>query len=159
MLCMGAVIGIDPGLTGAVAVIAHGQAVVHDMPVIGTSATATVKRSVDAHGLARILKIMPGTVWIERVNAFPGQGVASMFSLGHSFGVALGVAAALGYPTHLVSPAEWKRFFKLGKDKELSRALASRLYPGVKLDRMKDHGRAEALLIARYGALSGGVLC
>ena len=126
------------------------------MPVIGTSATATVRRSVDAAGLARILKLTPGEVWVERVNAFPGQGVASMFSLGQSYGIVLGVAAALGYPTHLVNPADWKKFFKLGKEKELSRALATRLYPGVALDRVKDHGRAEALLIARYGMIAGG---
>lgn len=154
---MGAtVIGIDPGLTGAIAVIGDGRATVVDMPVIETSRTATVKRSVDAHALAEILAPLRGEVWLERVNAFPGQGVASMFSLGQSFGVVLGVAAGLRLPVQLVNPADWKRHFKLDKDKALARALASRLYPEVSLARVKDHGRAEALLIARYGAMAGG---
>lgn len=50
------------------------------------------------------------------------------------------------------APTSWKRHFRLGSDEDASRALARRLWPacGV-LERKKDHGRAEALLMARYG--------
>lgn len=149
-------IGIDPGLSGAIAALypSTGETVV-DMPTIDLSKTGFVKRAVDVNGLARVLGVYSGfskcQVFIERVNAFPGQGVASMFSLGMSYWGAAGVCAGLGLPFHLVGPAEWKGHFKLNKDKELSRGLASRLYPGVDLSRKKDHGKAEALLIARYG--------
>ena len=91
--------------------------------------------------------------YLEKVNAFPGQGVASMFSLGMSYWGMAGVVAALGWPLTLVEPEAWKRYFKLGKDKEEARALAQRLYPEVDLHRKKDHNKAEALLIARYGQM------
>jgi crossover junction endodeoxyribonuclease RuvC len=150
-------VGIDPGLTGGIALISDaGAAYVYDMPIVQISKTGFVKNAVDVNGLASILKGLDvcysfDGVYIERVNAFPGQGVASMFSLGMSFWGAAGVVAGLRLPLSLVEPAAWKRHFKLNKDKELSRGLASRLYPGVDLSRKKDHGKAEALLIARYG--------
>ena len=65
-----------------------------------------------------------------------------------------GVIAASGVPLHLVSPAKWKRHFGLDADKEKARALALRLWP-TRADlfgRKKDHGRAEAALLARYFA-------
>ena len=62
------------------------------------------------------------------------------------------VVALCNVPYHLVSPVKWKRHFALDSDKERSRALAIRLWPGVGLfSRVKDHNRAEAALIARYG--------
>jgi crossover junction endodeoxyribonuclease RuvC len=65
-----------------------------------------------------------------------------------------GVIAAAGIPLHLVSPAKWKRAYGLDADKEKSRALALRLWPARAdlFGRKRDHGRAEAALIARYGA-------
>lgn len=149
------IVGIDPGLTGGIAAIfdAVDPAVV-DMPTMQLGKTGFVKNAVDLNALALILGVyadLGATVFIERVNAFPGQGVSSMFSLGMSFWGAAGVCAGLGLPVHLVAPGEWKAHFKLNRDKELARGLASRLYPVVDLSRKKDHGRAEALLIARYG--------
>jgi crossover junction endodeoxyribonuclease RuvC len=63
-----------------------------------------------------------------------------------------GVIAASGVPLHLVSPSKWKRHFGLGSDKEKSRALALRLWPGRSdlFGKKKDHGKAEAALLARY---------
>lgn len=145
-------IGIDPGLTGAVAALDTGGNVwVRDMPVTAYSATGAVKNALDGPALARMIGAVQSHVFIERVSAMPGQGVASMFSLGMSYWGAAGVCAGLGLPVTLVTPGEWKRHFKLGADKDMARGLASRLYPQIDLSRKKDHGRAEALLIARYG--------
>ena len=151
-------IGIDPGLGGAVAFIPDQPGItawVEPMPVTGHSKSGFVKRAVDVTALSRMLAPSAigggATVFLERVNAFPGQGVGSMFSLGMSFWGVAGVVAALGMPLHLVEPKDWKAHFRLNKDKELARALASRYYPDVDLSRKKDHGKAEALLIARYG--------
>jgi crossover junction endodeoxyribonuclease RuvC len=57
-------------------------------------------------------------------------------------------------PLHLVTPAKWKRYFGLDADKEKSRALALRLWPSRSdlFTRKRDHGRAEAALLARYFA-------
>lgn len=152
-------IGVDPGLSGAIAFLPHDATLAlpwaEDMPTMGHSKTGFVKRAVDCRAVALMLEqyAMMGTarVFMERVNAFPGQGVGSMFSLGMSFWGVFGVVAALGLEIHLVEPKDWKAHFRLTKDKELARALASRYYPGVNLTAKKHHGRAEALLIARYG--------
>jgi crossover junction endodeoxyribonuclease RuvC len=148
-------IGVDPGLTGGVARINGSSAGSLDMPTFAYSTTGSVKRAVDLPALSLMLQLLPVQddckMFMERVNAFPGQGVSSMFSLGMSFWGVAGVAAALGIPVELVNPAAWKKHFGLGPDKDQARGLASRLYPGVDLSKKKDHGRAEALLIARYG--------
>lgn len=149
-------VGIDPGLSGAIAIIAPERVEVTDMPIVQLAKTGFVKNAVDVNALARLLAPLVGgsaRVFMEKVNAFPGQGVASMFSLGMSFWGAAGVIAGVGLPLELVAPSEWKARFKLTKNKDLSRGLAARLYPQIDLSRKKDHGRAEALLIARYGLL------
>lgn len=148
-------IGIDPGLTGGIAVV-HRElpALVRPMPTVKVSSKGFVKNALNATEAARILRPFAdsGTVaLVERVNAFPGQGVASMFSLGWSFGGILAVLATLGIPTLLVEAKDWKAHFKLTKDKELARSLAVRLFPSVLLPNKGDHGQAEALLIALYG--------
>lgn len=153
-------IGIDPGISGALAILPPvGAPRVHEMPTIALGKSG--KRAIDGYALARLLddiaelSVMAGggvaTVYLERVNAFPGQGVTSMFSLGMSFWGAFCTCAALKLPVTLVEPRDWKGHFKLNADKELARALAIRYYPMVDLTRKKDHGKAEALLIARYG--------
>jgi crossover junction endodeoxyribonuclease RuvC len=130
-----------------------------DMPtmLIGKG-TGKVKRQIDAAGLAVILRDSSmgfrdeTIVIVEKVSSMPGQGVSSVFSLGDSFGVIRGVCAALRLPVHFVAPATWKKHFGLGSDKEEARARAINLFPDASLARKKDHGRAEAILIALYGS-------
>jgi crossover junction endodeoxyribonuclease RuvC len=55
----------------------------------------------------------------------------------------------------LVTPAVWKKHHCLsGSDKERSRIRAIEMFPYAagQLTRKKDHARAEAMLIAKYGA-------
>ena len=84
----------------------------------------------------------------------PGQGVASTFKFGASYGAVRGVLAALQIRTHLVTPGVWKKHFRLSSDKEASRALALRLFAASPehFSREKDHNCAEAALLALYGA-------
>ena len=149
------IIGIDPGLDGAIAWLADDLAFaeVKDMP---TMALTLGRRQVNAAELAKMIRMelyrIPKTVYLERVSAMPGQGVSSMFSFGTSYGVVLGVLGALGYPVELVTPQQWKkRAGLIGKEKEAARTLAQQLYPQAELGRKKDIGRADALLIARFG--------
>lgn len=151
-------IGIDPGLTGAVAILQeNAPPIVHDMPTMAYGKSAQVGRALDCAALAAILypfsRLGFGDVFVERVGAFPGQGVSSTFSLGMSYWGAVGVARALEFPVHLVEPRTWKSFFQLDADKAKSLTLARSLYPGVGLKLKRDHNRAEALLIARYGRI------
>ncbi|RWD62553.1 MAG: hypothetical protein EOS36_14925 [Mesorhizobium sp.] len=143
------IFGVDPGLSGAIAFYfpaAADRIAAYDMPIVA--------KSIDAAALARRIEQMrPDLAIVENVAARPGQGVSSMFRFGVAHGSVLGVLAALAVPTHLVSPGSWKRHFKLDADKEKARALAIRLWPASDhFSRKKDHGRAEAALIARYAA-------
>src|SRR5690606_16808140 len=102
------------------------------------------------HEAAPVLK-MPHA-YVERVSAMPGQGVSSMFNFGMGYGVIQGVLASLGIPYTLVTPQTWKKRAGLaGKDKDNARTLAQQLCPEAPLGRKKDIGRADAILIARFG--------
>lgn len=146
---MTCILGIDPGVSGAIAFFfseTHDRVAVEDVP--------TVAGEISAHLLAdRIKTFGPSIAIIERVSAMPGQGVSSMFGFGVSFGQARGVIGALNIPLHYVTPTKWKKHFRLSSDKEEARELAIRLFPtcAASFARKKDHGRAEAALIARYG--------
>jgi len=140
------VMGIDPGISGAVAFFYPEQdrVALYDMPV--------VNNMVNGAELARIIKAYaPTDGIIEAVHAMPGQGVSSTFKFGQSYGIAIGVVTACTVPCHLVTPQRWKKYFRLGSDKDEGRELAIRLWPdSIHFSRKKDHGRAEAALLARF---------
>jgi crossover junction endodeoxyribonuclease RuvC len=145
-------IGVDPGLSGAVAFLDGENYAVVDIPTMAKG-TGTVKSEINANGLWALLDLhisLPPVAALERVNAMPGQGVASVFSLGDSFGVCRAVLACSNIPTTYVTPAEWKRHYKLTSDKEEARALAIKMFPKAELHLKKHIDRAEALLIAAY---------
>ena len=149
------ILGVDVGLTGAVAVVelcANGPHViaVTDMPVVGVGA----RRRVDAIALQEwLLKTGPNHAIVEAAQAFPRQGVSSVYRYARAVGAAEGVIAACGISIEYVSPAQWKRAFHLSADKEASRALAIARFPGAHefFQRKRDHGAAEACLLALYG--------
>ena len=74
-----------------------------------------------------------------------------MWTTGYGFGIWIGLLAALQLPYSWVRPQVWKQAMGLGKAKEPSRLRAMQLFPRADLRRRKDHGRAEALLLAWYG--------
>ncbi|MEE4209688.1 MAG: hypothetical protein V2I43_10510 [Parvularcula sp.] len=154
------IIGIDPGLDGAIAGVSTGGAWVRDIP---TGATPKGKREVDRQGLLAALMPHPGAaVWVEQVASMPGQGVSSSFRFGETLGVIKMAVTAAGCELRMVPPATWKRSFGLifpkgtpkPRIKAASRSLAQDRFPGLagQLARVKDEGRAEALLIALYGS-------
>ena len=148
-------VGIDPGLTGAVAFLRNGEYYsLFDIPTT-LKGTGSVKQEVEPGGLKRMfLERLEGredvAIALERVSAMPGQGSSSVFSFGDTYGCCRSVASLTGYPLHLVTPATWKKHFGLGRDKEESRALATRLFPGAELHLKKHADRSEALLMARW---------
>jgi crossover junction endodeoxyribonuclease RuvC len=123
-----------------------GHVTADDIPVVGGE--------VDVDALVRRVREMrPRLAIIERAGAMPQQGVSSTFKYGVAYGALRTVVALCNIPYQLVTPAKWKNYFRLDADKEKSRALAIQLWPGCGFfSRKKDHGRAEAALIARYGA-------
>ena len=160
-------IGIDSGLSGAVAAVnSRGEPIAcFDMPVMANGkGEATVKQVVNGARLMEKLLILKAkdtqiVVYIERVSSMPDQGVASMFSMGDSFGSIRTAVACAGIPFEFVSSVSWKKHFKLNglskvqrEVKEFSRTKALELYPSLAelLKRKKDHNRSEALLISCF---------
>jgi crossover junction endodeoxyribonuclease RuvC len=144
------IMGIDPGVTGAIAFFfpeTPSRIVARDLPLADGEISAPLLAD-----LIRVYK--PGLAIIERVSAMPGQGVVSMFNFGRAYGDVRGVIGALNIPLHFITPQKWKRHFKLSSDKEQARALALRLFPACadSFKLKKHHDRAEAALIARFGA-------
>jgi crossover junction endodeoxyribonuclease RuvC len=144
------ILGIDPGASGAIAFYftdAPDRVSVHDVPTVdGAISSALLADLIRTHG--------PSIAVIEAVSAMPGQGVSSMFNFGKAFGQAIGVVGTLKIPAHFVTPSKWKKHFRLSSDKEECRARALQLFPAcaASFARKKDHGRAEAALIAKFGA-------
>jgi len=156
------IVGIDPGLSGAVAVFCDGHfSEVVDLPTMQSGGKQSfVKNVVNAGELARMLgdrtRGADVVVYVETVSAMPKQGVASMFSMGHTLGSITSVLAALGLPYLMVRPQEWKKAAGLLKtEKDQARTYAIRRFPAAEkyLARKKDHNRADAILIGHYGVL------
>lgn len=145
----GVTAGVDPGASGAIAFLDAGGRLlaVHDMPYLDGHVSAALLTEI----LDRALK----EAWVERAQSMPGQGVSSSFKYGVGYGVILGVLGALHTPVQTVHPGVWKRAAGLSKDKGASRRHAIELWPdhAASFKRVKDDGRAEAALIARYGWL------
>ena len=146
------VIGCDPGLTGAIALLRDGEfAEVFDIPTMGRGKGS--KQQVNCAELACIIRSCPPCpAYVESVGSMPGQGVASSFNFGHTVGAITATFVALGFPLHFVTPQVWKRHFTLiGTDKDMARTKAIQLHPGAPLARKRDIGRADALLMASWG--------
>ena len=151
------IIGIDPGLNGAIVVMENNKVLsVFDMPVM--SEGKKNKRQLNSAQLTRIIKENTLinddiNVVVEQVNAMPGQGVTSMFNFGQTFGAIKGVCAALELPIFFVRPAKWKKHFELiNASKDSSRTKVIEMYPTLSnvLAKKKDVNKSDAILIARY---------
>jgi crossover junction endodeoxyribonuclease RuvC len=150
------VLGIDVGLNGAVALVEDGKLLeVHDMPTVTLERNNKSKRMVNAQALHLIIRnAKADAAYLERLNAMPGQGVTSMFSMGQSLGVVLGILAACEVPTTTIPPRTWQKALDVPQGKDGSRYRAAQLFPeeAGMFSRVKDDGRSDATLIAVYGA-------
>ena len=153
-------IGVDPGLSGAIAVMSSESLKIFDMPTMTVERNGKAKRQVSATELADLLYLYSGKdchVYCERVSAMAGQGVTSVFSFGRSFGMIEGILAALHMPVTYVAPATWVKAVHRGAGKDASRQRAMELFPNNQADfkRVKDDGRSDSALIAYWGKYHG----
>ena len=151
------IIGIDPGLNGAIVVMENNKVLsVFDMPVM--SEGKKNKRQLNSAQLVNIIKESAAndediSVVVEQVNAMPGQGVTSMFNFAQTFGAIKGVCAALDLPIFFVRPSKWKKHFELiNSSKDASRTKVIEMYPSLanQLTKKKDVNKSDAILIARF---------
>lgn len=153
-------IGIDPGLSGGIAVVGEDGTPV-DIMVMPTVPLKS-KRGLDLPRILSVLKAWKNNttmILLEKQQVMPAQGAVSGFTIGLGYGVLIGMVTALQIPHDEVAPASWKKAMGIivGKDtadrKALSVAKARALFPLVDLvatsRSTKYHdGMAEALLLA-----------
>lgn len=169
------VLGIDPGLDGALSLSnKDGEEVRRwKMPLIELAKKkkkdqkkAGIMRIIDEDTLVKIIdeiiSITNGHVcaYLEKVSAMPGQGVSTMFKLGEGYGIMRGVLAGKMQRT-LVHPATWTKEMHSGvpsglKSKGASLYVIKQLYPKETFYRTEgcrtfDDGFVDARLISEYG--------
>lgn len=150
------ILGIDPGLSGGLALLSEGIIIdAFKMPIIKYNG----KQEIDIGGLKQIIvnwriKWKPFHVWIEQQQSMPRQGVASSFRTGQNYGILLGMLAGLNIPLSIVRPVDWKRYMKVPADKTAAILTATRLLPSSShlWSTRSSDGIAEAALIAVYGS-------
>lgn len=145
-------------MSGAVGIIYEDEStMVFDTPTVTIEKAGKSKRRPLIGEMAGILRPFLDRynvfAVLEDVHAMPQQGVSSTFTFGEGKGIWEGILGAYDITTHMVSPQVWKKNLGLDKDKNTSRIRAVELFPTLapELSRVKDDGRAEAILMAEYG--------
>ena len=153
------IIGIDPGISGAICFFEDGKILeVVEMPTMtdgkknkrqvnGAQIYNEIVEQINKSGKHNV------RVVIEQVSAMPGQGVTSMFNFGQSFGILKGLCSAMQLPVYFVRPAKWKKYFSLiNSEKDASRTKVIEMFPyfSSQLSKKKDANKADAILIASF---------
>ena len=153
------IIGIDPGLSGAICFFEDGKIIdVIEMPIM-TERKKNKKQVNGSQIFNEISKKINNNqkesirVVVEQVSAMPGQGVTSMFNFGQSFGILKGICSAMQLPMYFVRPAKWKKYYNLiNSKKDASRTKVIEIFPYIstQLSKKKDSNKADAVLIASF---------
>ncbi len=153
-------IGIDPGLKGAIAFHRSGALTVHDLPLAQRRGKAEVDIAALSHLIADEVGRSSVEAVIEEVNAMPEQGAVSMFRFGMTYGALRGLLAGRHIAATLVRPTEWKKALRVSADKAEAISRASELLPESAplwtvrrghCTKEQASGRAEAALLALWG--------
>ena len=155
--------GIDPGLTGALAILDFENFVLHlwDTPTVTVRVGDKDRKRCDPDAFVEAFSRFPlDYCTIENVQSTPNDGHVGAFTFGKVTGIAIGIAAGLDIPLASVSPAKWKMRMQCPADKEQTKLRASQLFPHCTAgwSRKMDHGRAEAAIIALYSAIELGLM-
>lgn len=134
-------IGIDPGLSGGIAVIDEGNPFAYPMPETERDLFELLENVVYNSGAAPVARI-------EVVHSSPQMGVKSAFTFGSGYGGLRMALIALKIQFEGVRPQAWQKALGcLTKgDKNVSKRKAQELFPSLKVT----HAIADALLIAEY---------
>lgn len=154
---MTVIIGIDPGLKGAICVHRGPDNIeVFDMPTVSLFVNNKFRNTVDPY-LFRDIIINAGPcdlVVLEKPSTRPGESPIGALSYGIGFGQMQGVLVALERRFTTVTPQEWTKATCVGADKDVHRQKAQWLFPAQAdlFKRKKDDGRADAALIAHWAS-------
>jgi hypothetical protein len=143
------ILGVDPGLvSGAWGLIDHRGAYRACGTIPNADRRITVRRWRE--DLLQAVGREDCVAALESVHSMPGQGVASTFAFGRAVGAIQGLLDLLPWSVTLAEPRVWKKTMGLTADKASSLLAARSLWPEAPLKRVKDHGAAEALLLAEW---------
>lgn len=154
------IVGIDPGLDGAIVWVEDGGARrVEDIP---TREVTEGRREMDRREMWRLLADGPDidAFVIEKVQADPRFGSQQSFKFGETYGGLLSLIEVYDAPCHRVRPQEWKALILRGTDKSKEAAIAWAAYrfPSLNLKRPRarkpSHDRAEAACLAEFGRIA-----
>ncbi|KAJ6409274.1 hypothetical protein OIU84_008883 [Salix udensis] len=158
------VMGIDPDVSGALALLKIDEsgcsAQVFDSPHLKVMVGKGIRKRLDVKSIVQLIRSLDApigtTAYLEQSTPFPQDGKQGWWSGGFGYGLWIGVLVASGFSVVPVPSMKWKNDLELtgGRcTKDDSRRIASTLFPSLSplLERKKDHGRAEALLIAAHG--------
>lgn len=136
------IIGIDPGKTGAAAIMSTSGEVIDVLEYNKLTEREIVETLSGYKGDVT-------RVWIEKVASRPAQGVKSVFTFGDNYGWWRGVITTLKFPFETVTSVKWQRYLGcLSKgDKNVTKQKAQQLFPDLKVT----HAKADAILIAEFG--------
>jgi len=130
-------VGIDPGKTGAIAILSRFGGLLHAEPL------PYIADDLDVRGvICGVLEVVRGAmldgssvsvhVAIEKVASRPGQGVSSVFRFGLDTGKLHGaVLAQMDWALHTPTPQTWQKVAggPTKGDKAITAAWVARLYP------------------------------
>ncbi|MCR8701003.1 MULTISPECIES: hypothetical protein [Campylobacter] len=141
-------VGIDPGKSGAMAVIRKDKATdIYDFDL-----DLYIEILKDIKEVSNIIPIYLG---VEKVHSMPNQGVSSTFTFGQRLGEIEGVLKAIGFKYELIPPQVWQKSCGIPpkSDKKAIANIISSYFPLANLNGprggLKD-GRSDALGIAYY---------
>ncbi len=163
-------IGIDPGLSGGIAILNHpegfqGSLRVFKMPPTEADLVGTLRpfapgwqpmaeehRGKDDEGTAHWTSGDTVMVWVEKVGAMPTDGRASLAKFMTNYGLIRGILATLGIRREFVRPVDWQRIAGIKRKPKEKRTpwknrlkqRAQELFPGAKFTL----ATADAALIA-----------
>ena len=145
-------LGVDPGLGGALATWNGKILKVVDVPIMKARSRG---HEVNLPALKDVIDNLTvfHIAYVERNASRPSEGSASGRKAGLVEGMLLGCIAAYCRRIERPTPASWKKKLGLTADKDYSRTKAIETFPEYHelFARKKDHGRAEAALLAFYG--------
>lgn len=119
-------IGIDPGASGSVSAIDINNRIVETWVFKSADVPGRIALTIaDALGnLSESFDVR--CVAVERVAAYPGQGVSSTFAFGRAYGEAIGAASVSALPVETVPPQRWQRDLELISPKGTSKTAHKR---------------------------------
>lgn len=138
------ILGIDPGVGGGLVVLEDRSPVA----IVNFSSEQDFIDTLEEEAANKI-----DAAFIEKVNAFPGQGVASTWKFAQNYGFERGVVRTLKIPLYEVVPQKWQKSLGLPQVKVKTQRKAAlkdaagRFFPDIKWT-LKN---CDAALIALYG--------